>query len=81
MGIVRIVKSLCPILHASDDMKNTFGDEPIVAFRKPRNLGDEIVRSRLKNVVVNKGMRKCDKSRCKICEFVEEGSEFEGVWS
>ena len=43
----------------------------MVAYRRPRNIKDEIVRSEVKRVNSdNKGMRKCDKSRCQICKYV-----------
>ena len=76
-GINRIISLLRPILHAAENMKNLFGENPIVAFRRPRNLTDELVRSKL-NKLRDKieSMKKCGKSRCKICTFVEEGREF-----
>ena len=78
-GVNNIIDSLWPILHASGEMKDLFKEKPIVAFRRPRNLKDELVRSKLKrenNIV--KGMYKCGKSRCQICKYVDEGCTFEG---
>ena len=78
-GIGKVVNSLWPILHASDDMKRVFGEKPIVSFRRPRNLKDELVRAKLKDErVISVGMKKCGKSRYKVCGFVEEGGDFEG---
>ena len=49
----------------------------MVAYRRPRNIKDEIVRSKVKRVNNdNKGMRKCGKSRCQICKYIKEGCEF-----
>ena len=48
-GIGKVVNSLWPILHASDDMKRVLGEKPIVSFRRPRNLKDELVRAKLKD--------------------------------
>ena len=77
--ISRIISQLWPILHALKDMKKVFGENPTVAFRRPKNLRDELVRSEL-NKVRDKmgGIKKCGKSPFKICTFVEEGTEFEG---
>ena len=78
-GIGKVVNSLWPILHTSDDMKKVFGEKPIVSFRRPRNLKDELVTAKLRDErVINVGMKKCGKSRCKVCRFVEEGRDFEG---
>ena len=78
-GIGKVVNSLWPILHTSDDMKKVFGAKPIVSFRRPRNLKDESVRVKLNDErIINVGMKKCGKSRYKFCRFVEEGRDFEG---
>ena len=78
-GNSRIISPLWSILHALKDMKSVFEENPIVAFRRPRNLRDELVRSKL-NKVRDKmeGIKKCGKSRCKTCSFVKEGREFDG---
>ena len=76
-GIGKIIESLWPILHVSEGMKNVFEEKSMVAYRRPRNIKDEIVRSKVKRVNNdNKGMRKCGKSRCQICKYVKEGCEF-----
>ena len=78
-GIGKVVNSLWPILHTSDDMKSVLGEKPIVSFRRLRNLKDELVRAKLKDErVISVGMKKCGKSRCKVCGFVEESRDFEG---
>ena len=43
-----VVNFQLPILHASENMKKVFGERPMVAFRRPRNLKDELVRSTMK---------------------------------
>ena len=74
-----MVNSLWPILHASDDIKRVIGEKPMVSFRRPRNLKDELVRANLKDErVISVGMKKCGKSRCKVCDFVKEGRDYEG---
>lgn len=78
-GLGKIVESLWPILHASEDMKKVFVERPMVAYRRPRNLKDDLVRSKVKRQNnTDNGMRKCGKSRCQICKFVDEGCTFEG---
>ena len=76
-GVGEIVDSLWYMFQASDDMKETFRDKPMVAFRTPRNLRDDLVKSRLKRLrEENKGMRKCGKTRCQFCNLVKEGDKF-----
>ena len=66
-------------MHAAKDTKKVFEESPRDAFRIPRNLRNELVRSKL-NKARDKieGMNKCGKSQCKICTLVEEGREFWG---
>ena len=50
----------------------------MVSFRRPKNLKDKLVRSKVgKWGDGRKGMRKCGKGRCKICSLIEEGNEFD----
>ena len=76
-GIGKIIESLWPILHVLEGMKKVFERKIMVAYGKLRNIKDEIVRSKVKRVNNdNKGMRKCGKSRCQICNYVKEGCAF-----
>ena len=63
-----------PMLQASDDFKKIFRDKkPLISFRRPRNLADNSVRSKVKRFSdKGKGMKKCGKARCQICNCVEE---------
>ena len=72
----KIVDSLWYILQASDDIRETFRDKPMVAFRRPRNLRDDLVKSRFKrHREENRGTRKCRKTR-QIFKLVKEGDKF-----
>ena len=54
--------------------------KPLISFRRPRNLADNLVRSKIKdasNTHKDEGMKKYGKSRCHICSYVEEAEEFE----
>ena len=74
------VKSLWPVLHALDEMNEVLKDiKPLISFR-PRNLADNLVRSKIKKATStckHKGMKKYGKSTCQICSYVEEAEEFE----
>ena len=48
----------------------------MVAYRRPKNLKDVLVGAKLKGEdsdLKDKGMKKCGKSRCQICKYVDEG--------
>ena len=70
------------MLHASDNMNEVFKDiKPLISFRRPQNLADNLVRSKIKEATNTRkyklGIKKCGKSRCQICSYVEEAEEFE----
>ena len=76
--IGKILISLWPVMHASGIMKEIFSEKPLTSCKKPKNLKNELVRSRIKDrESKNQGMRKCGKKRCQICTFVDEGDQFE----
>ena len=64
-GMGNIIDSLWPILQDSDDTRRIFGEKPMIAFRRPKNLKDDLMRAKLKvESIVDKGVKKCNKSRC-----------------
>ena len=66
-GIDSIVNAMWPVLQSSEDMKRAFLEKPIIAYKRPRNLKDLIVRSKLKFEGEGEtGMRKCRHQRCQI---------------
>ena len=73
----KIIDSLWPILHASKDIGRIFGEKAMIVYRRQKNSKGNLVRSKFKGEgSVDKGMRKCCKSRCENCNFVDEGSTF-----
>ena len=73
-----IIDSLWPLLQASESMK-VFCAKPMVAYRRPRNLKDELVRAWVKKQgeeVCIRGMRISGRTRCQICRYVEERDIF-----
>ena len=79
--IGRVIRNLCWILHASNDMKCIFQQPPGVSFQRVKNLKEELVRSRIRILDDGrKGMVKCGKSRCQISNFVEEGDVLRTIW-
>ena len=47
-GLGDIIKSLLPILHASNEMRRIFPELPLFAYKRVRNLKNDSVRSKVK---------------------------------
>ena len=80
-NIRKIIRELHPILESSERCKNAINSVPFVAFRKPKSLGDYLVRAK----VDSRGPRdsilgtvKCSSRRCEACKYMEEKSHFMG---
>ena len=76
-GVSKVIDSLWPVFRASDDMRKISEEKPMLSFKRPRNLKDVLVKSKLrvdKEGVV--GMKRCGKSRCQISQYANEGNEF-----
>ena len=79
LGLSKMIDLAWPVLHAPESMRKVFGEKPMVAFRGPRNLKDAMVRAKVKRENnLDRGMKKCGKSRCQICKFVKEGCASDG---
>ena len=63
-------------------LKQTFEKPPLVAYKRPPNLRQKLIRSKLPPAPTIKssrpkrelaGMKKCRRGRCETCDFVKEG--------
>ena len=71
------------MINKDPGLKETFSKPPMVAYRRPPNLRNKLIRSKLpapaptqtntrpKREIV--GMKKCRRPRCETCDFVKEG--------
>ena len=70
------------ILHTSDRLQQAVPDTPILAYRRPRNLRDLLVRAEVRplsdtNPTTHQGTFTCDSNRCVVCkEHIKEGDSF-----
>ena len=58
---------------ASDRCKNAFKDPPLLAYRRPRNLRDTLVRAKVKTPKTSPSPPKithCNDGRCNTCKFI-----------
>ena len=65
-------------------LKEVFPLPPLVAYRRPQNIRDKIVRSKIpstskRNKRSVPGMKKCN--NCSICPFVKEGKSVQSTFS
>ena len=72
-----ITKRHLTILHASERLKEAFPLPPLIAFRRPRNLRDLLVRATLASTLhESPGNRPCGAIRCKTCPILLATDEF-----
>ena len=60
----------------SDSVKDLFNYKPVVAYKRPTNLQDTLVHSKLTNVISNGQVLKCNRSRCSHCCTIVENENF-----
>ena len=69
-----VIKKYYPILTASDRCKHAFKDPPLLAYRRPRNLRDTLVRAKVKTPKTSPSfppkITSCVDGRCKTCKFM-----------
>ena len=72
-----ITKRHLPTLQTSEKLRDAFLHPPLIAFRRPRNLRDLLVRASL-NTIQNEtpGNRPCGAAGCKTCPILTATDEF-----
>ena len=71
-----ILRKNLPILHKNEKMAKVFKEPPMVSFRRPRNLKDMVVRTRLDNPLPLASFKTCHDNRCLLCKHSNETSNF-----
>ena len=78
-NIGAILRELQPLLHCSDKCKKAVKEVLMVAFRRPKSLGDYLVHAKLKSSDSKdkpKGTVKCGDRRCHVCKHLKIGESF-----
>ena len=61
----------------SSEFAKVLKEKPLLSFRRPKNLKDHLVRSKLcREGNQENGMVKCNKKRCQVCNFIRQGDKF-----
>lgn len=66
------------ILTNDDNTKHIFRDKPLCAFRRDKNLKDQLVSSITRDDSLPPGTFKCGRGRCGTCPFVYETDVLQG---
>ena len=73
----RIVNQGWKLLHEDERLRKVFKNRPIIGYRKPKNLKDLLVRSKLVyEQEEEKGCSPCNYQRCSWCSQVKETNTF-----
>jgi len=67
-----------PTVHRSDEMKQVFPEEPLVAFRRDSNLQDILVHMKHNRQFFNQGNScgPCEAKRCAVCPYIVAADTF-----
>ena len=77
-NIREIMHSNRHILHRSDRLKNIFQKDPMVAYKRGRNLKDLLVHGKTRRALTTQGKQDCGRD-CAICQVFYEGDTVPGV--
>ena len=73
----QIFEQLQGIVSISSEFAKVLKEKPLLSFRRPKNLKDHLVRSKLRREGNREnGMVKCNKKRCQVCNFIRQGDKF-----
>ena len=74
----KILRKRWDIITTSDRLTNVFTHHPVMAFRRPKNLKDMLVRAKInKPVRGSGGCSPCDKPRCQVCFCIQRTDLFQ----
>jgi hypothetical protein len=70
LGVVKAVKNNFERLQQDEDIGYVFSKQPIVAYRRGRNLKNFLVHSKLPRLKDNVGTKPCGRPRCLTCTHI-----------
>ena len=57
-------------------MKKLFTEPPMVSFKRPKNLKDHVVQTKLDNLPSKSSFKTCINKRCKLCPYTSTTESF-----
>ena len=70
LEVVKVLKNNFKRLKVDEEIGHLFNAEPMIAYRRGKNLRDILVRSKLPIVHDNAGTQLCKRSRCVTCHHI-----------
>ena len=86
-AVAQIVKKHWRAMTQNPHMKSVYPKPPMIAFKRPRNLKDVLVKAKVppppkqRPTRVKPGMHKCNSWKCSICPFVKPQKEIKATHS
>ena len=85
-SIPKIINKNYRTMTQNPHMQETFPKPPMVAYKRPKNIRDFIIKAKVAKKVsrpkrVLPGMHKCNIHTCKICPYIHEGKKFTSHFS
>ena len=76
-NIAALLKKYIPLLHTSTRCRKAIPDIPMAAYRRPKNLRDHLVRSKIyTHKSQTAGFSPCQSKRCMTCPFTTATTTF-----
>ena len=77
-NLTALTKNNLPVLHASSLLKKAIPEWPLIAYRRPKNLRDLLVKAELKPAGLQPagGSSPCGTRRCLTCSHIQTGITF-----
>ena len=77
-NLTALTKNNFPVLHASSSLKKAIPKRPLIAYRRPKNLRDLLVKAKLKPAGLQPagGSSPCGTRRCLTCSHIQTGIAF-----
>ena len=76
-NVNKIIRKHFHVLTLNDEARNLFRNCPIVSFRNPKTIGNQVVRAKLPRKDQRRGTFKCGSRRCEVCRNLIETNIFE----
>ena len=77
-NLTALTKNNLPVLHASSRLKKAIPGQPLIAYRRPKNLRDLLVKAELKPAGLQpaSGSSPCGTRCCLTCSHIQTGTTF-----
>ncbi len=68
-------------LSSKTSVKSLHKSKPMLAYKRPKNLKDYLISSKLEKTYKNGSSTKCNRPRCSHCSFINENTSFNSMYT